>query len=718
MKLQWPSEAAEWTEALPVGNGRLGAMVFGGAGRSRVQVNDATVWSGTADGPSKALAEVLAAGAGPERLVEVREAIFGGDLQRATDLLMSFEGPYSQTFLPYVDLWITLPEGESHGRTLDLNTGVVTERLTIDGAEVVRKVWASETALCVEITGAVPLEVELTTPLREVSRDGLFLVIDIPVDSAPRHEPQVDAPVYGSGERGTVTAKIDEGDRWLLTLTSSTTTESRWTGKRRGNHMTLMDACDVRFGDLPDVVDVPELLAGKDEQLTASVLFAFGRYLLVSSSRPGAPPANLQGIWNGELRPAWSSNYTININTQMNYWAAEVTGLAECHEPLLELLEKLSATGAEVARELYGARGWVAHHNTDAWGWSLPVGMGKGAVSWALWQMGGAWLVQHAWDHYDFARTWSTLERAWPLLRGCAEFCLDWLVEGPDGYLDTCPSTSPENWFLVDGEPQALTWSVTMDVMLIRAVFERTLALALASGRVDPLLAEITAALPRLRPVPVFGDRIGEWVSDLPEQDPTHRHMSHMVSVYPLGQIVAGTPLGDAAIATMDRRGNGAMGWSWAWKMALRARLGDGETVRSLLSEASQAFTGDRHRDAPFDGSEWGGLLPNLFSTHPPFQIDGNYGFTAALAEVVVQSHTGVIDILPALPSGWSRGSARGLRCRGGLAVDVTWDDGEVLVRVRRLSGDASEVVPVSIGGEVTEVVVSDVVDVRGRISC
>ncbi|MDX8030257.1 glycoside hydrolase N-terminal domain-containing protein [Lentzea sp. BCCO 10_0856] len=719
MRLHWPAAAQEWTEALPVGNGRLGAMVFGGAGRSRVQVNDATVWSGAADGPAKALADVVASGAGLERLAQVRQAIFGGDLERATQLLMSFEGPYSQTFLPYVDLWITLPDGESHGRTLDLNTGVVTERLTIGGKDVVRRVWTSETALCVEITGAVPLDVEITTPLREVSRNGLDLVIEIPVDSAPRHEPQVDAPVYGDGERGTVTVRRKSGDRWLLTLTSSTTTEKYWTGQRRSDLPSLMDACDVRFGDVPDVVNVPELLQGKDEQLTASVLFAFGRYLLASSSRPGAPPANLQGVWNGELRPAWSSNYTININTQMNYWAAEVTGLAECHEPLLELLEKLAVTGADVARELYGARGWVAHHNTDAWGWALPVGMGHGAVSWALWQMGGAWLVQHAWDHYDFARTWSTLERAWPLLRGCAEFLLDWLIEGPDGYLDTCPSTSPENWFLVDGNPQALTWSVTMDVTLIRAVFERTLALALASGRTDPVIAEISAALPRLRPFPVLDDgRLGEWVSDLPEEDPTHRHMSHMVSVYPLGQIVAGTPLGDAAVATLDKRGNGAMGWSWAWKMALRARMGDGDTVRSLLSEASQAFTGDRHRDAPFDGSEWGGLLPNLFSTHPPFQIDGNYGFTAALAEVVVQSHTGVIDILPALPSGWTRGEVRGLRCRGGLAVDVSWDAGDVFVRVRRLSGDAAEVVPVSVSGEVTEVVVSDVVEVRGRISC
>ncbi|SEQ18164.1 glycosyl hydrolase family 95 catalytic domain-containing protein [Lentzea albida] len=719
MRLHWPSAAAEWTEALPVGNGRLGAMVFGGTGRSRVQVNDATVWSGTAAGPSRALADVLASGAGPHRLAQVREAIFGGDLERATELLMSFEGPYSQTFLPYVDLWITLPVGESHGRTLDLATGVVTERMTIGGSDVVRRVWASETALCVEITGAVPSAVEISTPLREVSRNGLNLVVEIPVDSAPRHEPQVEAPVYGDGERGAVTVKVHSGERWLLTLTSSTTTESSWSGRRHGDHMTLMDACDVRFGDVPDVVDVLDLLSGKDEQLIASVLFAYGRYLLVSSSRPGAPPANLQGIWNDELRPAWSSNYTININTQMNYWAAEVTGLAECHDPLLELLEKLAVTGAEVARSLYGARGWVAHHNTDAWGWSLPVGMGHGAPSWAIWQMGGAWLVQHAWDHYDFARTWSTLERAWPLLRGCAEFCLDWLVEGPDGYLDTCPSTSPENWFLdSSGAPQALSWSVTMDVVLVRAVFERTSALALASGRSDPVLAEISAALPRLRPVPVVDGRLGEWAVDFVEEDPSHRHLSHLVSVHPLGQVVAGTPLGDAAAASLDRRGPGAMGWSWAWKMALRARLGDGETVRALLLEASEAFTGDRHRDAPVDGSEWGGLLPNLFSTHPPFQIDGNFGFTAALAEVVVQSHAGVVDVLPALPAGWSRGSARGLRCRGGLSADITWHDGDISVRLRRLSGDASEVVPVRIGEEVTEVVVTDVVELQGRVSC
>ncbi|WP_439659024.1 glycoside hydrolase N-terminal domain-containing protein [Lentzea sp. HUAS TT2] len=216
MRLHWPSAAAEWTEALPVGNGRLGAMVFGGTGRSRVQVNDATVWSGTADGPARALSDVLATGAGPDRLGQVREAVFGGELGRATELLMSFEGPYSQTFLPYVDLWITLPEGESHGRTLDLGTGVVTERMTIDGVDVVRRVWASETALCVEITGAVPTDVEISTPLREVSRDGLDLVIEIPVDSAPRHEPQVEAPVYGAGERGTVTVKVTEGERWLL----------------------------------------------------------------------------------------------------------------------------------------------------------------------------------------------------------------------------------------------------------------------------------------------------------------------------------------------------------------------------------------------------------------------------------------------------------------------------------------------------------------------
>ena len=743
--LGWPDPAGEWTEAMPVGNGRLGAMVFGGTGRTRIQVNDATVWSGTPGGPADALKDVVAAGAGPARLDDVRRAIRAQDYRRAEALLMAFEGPYSQEFLPYVDLWLTVDDGVHHGRTLNLDNGVATERLSVGDCEVVRTTWVSRPAqaLCVSVTSSGPIDlgVELTTPLREVSRDGLDLGIEIPIDGAPRHEPEVPEPLrYGLPEGydpfGAVAVRIDtDGEmtasdgriigmtRTLLTVSSSTCAADIWMGmpsqdredhqrraatlaeralatgaeKLREEHeadlRSLLGTCELRIGDRREGAhDVAELLSGTDEQLMATVLFQYGRYLLASASRPGAPPANLQGIWNGDLRPAWSSNYTININTEMNYWAAETTGLGECHLPLMDLLHKLAVTGTDVARELYSARGWVAHHNTDPWGWALPVGMGHGNPSWAIWQMGGAWLVQHAWDHYDFTRDRGFLaQTAWPLLRGCAEFCLDWLVEG-----QTCPSTSPENLFLSEaGTKESLTQSTAMDIALIRAVFTRSLAAADALDIDDPLCSEIVDALSRLRPLQVTdGGWLQEWAEDLPEEDPQHRHMSQMVAVYPLGQIDLGSPgrLAVAAEKLLDRRGNGAMGWSWAWKIALRARLGDGETARSLLSEASQPFTGDRHRDAPVDGSEWGGLLPNLFSTHPPFQIDGNYGFPAGLAEMVVQSHSGTIVLLPALPAAWPDGEVRGLHCRGGLVVDLHWRDGEPdLITVERIGGDPAE---------------------------
>ena len=776
--LSWPGAARQWVEAAPVGNGRLGAMVFGGTRAARWQINDSTVWSGTPDGPRTALADVLAAGAGPARLAEIRAAIRAGDYRRAERLLMSFEGRYTQEYLPFADLWISLAGDEvaHRGRTLNLDNGVVAERIEVDGARVRRATWASRpaqavcVALAVEDGGTVDLEIELTSPLRVVRRSGAALGVEIPVDGAPAHEPGVadplvygDGPVAGYDPFGAVALAIDTdgqlaGDdgaysvrgasRLLITVASSTSPADYWHGRApvgRDAHVRraletaeaaaavgeqrlladheadlrgLLGGAEVTIGQRRGgVFDVAaEILSGKDEQLTATVIAQLGRYLLASASRPGGgPPANLQGIWNDQLRPPWSANYTINVNLEMNYWGAWQAGLGACDEPLLELIERLAVNGAPVARGLYGARGWMAHHNTDMWGWALPVGMGHGNPSWAIWMMGGTWLCQHVWEHYEFTQDAGFLRRrGWPLLSGSARFCLDWLVAGEDGLLETIPSTSPENLFLSRlGEPESLSVSTGMDMALIRAQLTRTLAAAEIlgldgeDGEDGQVCAEIRRALPRL-PLPALtaDGRLREWSADHRDADPRHRHVSHLIAVHPLDQIdpLTTPELAAAATAALDARGPGAMGWSWSWKTALRARLGQAAQARSLLLEATRPFDGDPAEDAPVDGSRWGGLLPNLFSTHPPFQIDGNYGLMAAVLEMIIQSHGGLIRILPALPEQWSDGRVRGIRCRGGLAVDLAWRDSTVTeLTVHRIAGDEGRPVTIQYGGGVRE---------------
>ena len=769
--LSWPGAARQWVEAAPVGNGRLGAMVFGGARSARWQINDSTVWSGTPAGPGEALSDVLAAGAGPDRLEDVRAAIRAEDYRLAERLLMSFEGRYTQEYLPFADLQVSLVGDELTygGRSLNLDNGVVTERIEVDGRNVRRATWASKPAgvLCialeVEDGGTVGLDIELTSPLRVERRSGTALGLDVPVDGAPLHEPDVaeplryaDGPVGDYDPFGAVAMAIDTDGRlitddgacsiWgasrvLITIGSSTSGADHWHGNepisRDGHIRRAAEAAEAalargesalfaehdadlrgvlggaaviigtRRGGVFDVAD--DVLSGKDEKLTATVITQLGRYLLASASRPGGgPPANLQGIWNGELRPPWSSNYTININLQMNYWGAWQAGLGTCDEPLIQLIERLAENGAPVARALYDARGWMAHHNTDMWGWALPVGMGHGDPAWAIWMMGGVWLCQHVWEHYEFTQDAEFLrERGWPLMSGAAEFCLDWLVEGEDGLLDTIPSNSPENKFISrQGTEESLSVSSGMDMALICAQFTRTLAAADILGLDDETCAEIRRALPRLRPPRTTTDgRLREWSVDHRDAFPQHRHMSHLIAVHPLDLIdpLATPGLAAAAMGTLDARGPGAMGWSWSWKMTLRARLGQARQARSLLIEATRPYDGDPDEPAPFDGSRWGGLLPNLFSTHPPFQIDGNYGLMAGVLEMIVQSHGDhSLRILPALPEEWDEGSCRGIRGRGGLAVDVVWAEKALSeLTVHRISGDQDRPVTVRHGAQV-----------------